>query len=814
MVSCRSLLLSTLTVGATVFGVSLTAYAEWPSEADKTNVTNSFTYEYTLSDGNGQYSGFQRSNAKVLSNRWISLDTNFSRYENYSGEIIYEHEYNPYLLELYVDCSTSEFHQKGAYPENIELNEYSGKTWTVNWALNTETWIYSVDGIVEDEYTLTPEEIANILRAYSELCQQANLSNGFSSASVAPSTSSPSPASTPEFSSTTNFQVAQHYVAPTTANSLSNAGQLMAQEDQPELATAYLKGAIEEYEQARLDPNAPQPTREEVERAYQLLATTLLDQDRTIEAQETLDSFTVWELAHYFDISAPRTEMQISQQPEAQTYAQAKAVPASPTDSKPNHIASAGLSSSAPVTILQAERDILVAHNADQAGAMASGIELAKLLEIEPDQRTAAQNDRIQQLKALENDINRDFNSFIGRPDIKTRVEEISEKSKQQRTVDPNEFNPLRNKLAQLNAAVVYPLILEDRIELIITTSQTAPLRRTVFVDQDEVLSTISAFRRGLIRRGNLAQLLPRAQQLHQWLIDPIEDELEAAGVKSILYAPYGQLRYIPLTALHDGNQWLVEKYGVNTITALSLQELTAQRKADPRVLAAAFADKDTEYTVPLGDLTTTMSGLPFAGREVELLTAERNNHTLLVDQDFSLGSVLPIMGNFDVIHFATHAAFIPGKPENSFILFGNGDRATLADIANWVLPNVQMAVLSACQTGFGRVLDSGIEILGLGYQFHKVGAHSVMASLWRVDDGGTQVLMNTFYNNLDQGMTKTEALQAAQVAMLKGDATTLGDTRGGLGFDFTDSLEFGGQQGGLSHPFYWSPFITIGNGL
>ncbi|MEO0985133.1 MAG: CHAT domain-containing protein, partial [Cyanobacteria bacterium J06639_14] len=675
MADYRSLLLSAVTIGATIFGISATAYAEWPSEADEANVTGSFDYTYTGSDGAEAFD----LNIQVLSNRWLYLNWQLADGFWTDPEGLTEDWLDNYWdsWRHYIDCNTGNRYIELVLTDT-GAQEAGFGVYKWEWDASTDTWsIWHDDEIVYSGESAWEEEENQA----SEMCQQAGLSDGVTTTLEPSSTASPEPSSTSSPTPATNIQIAGSYVAPTTANSLSNIGERMAAEDEPELATTYLKGALEEYEQARLNPNAPQPTKEEVERTYRLLAATLLEQDRTIEAQETLDAFTVWELAYYFDIAAPRTAMRISQQPASHPYAQAKALPSYPTGMKPNQIASADVSSS-PVTILQAERDILLAHDADQAGAMASGIELARLLEIEPSQRTAAQNDRIAQLTALENDINRDFNAFIARPNIRTRVDELSDNSQRQ-TVNPSYFNQLRDKLAQLDAAVVYPLILEDRIELVVTTSQTAPLRRTVFVDQGEVQASVSAFRRSLLRRGDVMQ---RAQQLYQWLIAPIEDDLATAGVKSILYAPYGQLRYIPLTALHDGDQWLVENYGVNTITALSLQELTAERKADPRVLAGAFADRTLEYTVPLGDRSATMSGLPFAGREVELLTAERDNHTLLIDQDFSLDAVLPIMRNFDVIHFATHAAFIPGSPENSFILFGNGDRATLADIAEWVL--------------------------------------------------------------------------------------------------------------------------------
>ncbi len=124
--------------------------------------------------------------------------------------------------------------------------------------------------------------------------------------------------------------------------------------------------------------------------------------------------------------------------------------------------------------------------------------------------------------------------------------------------------------------------------------------------------------------------------------------------------------------------------------------------------------------------------------------------------------------------------------------------------------------VLSACETGLGGKLGNGEEILGLGYQMQRAGARAVIASLWSVDDGGTQALMNTFYAALQTGkITKAEALRQAQIALITGDYSALGEQRG------TIALQRQIQQGmpqavanRLNHPYYWAPFILIGNGL
>jgi CHAT domain-containing protein len=205
---------------------------------------------------------------------------------------------------------------------------------------------------------------------------------------------------------------------------------------------------------------------------------------------------------------------------------------------------------------------------------------------------------------------------------------------------------------------------------------------------------------------------------------------------------------------------------------------------------------------------------LPFAGREVDILAQTVPNTTKVVNQQFNADTVF-LMNDYSVVHLATHAAFVVGQPEESFILFGDGDRATLRDVETWNLPNVDLVVLSACETGLGDKLGDGKEILGFGYLMQKTGARAAISSLWKVSDGGTQALMNVFYEALKENdITKVEALQQAQIALITGNYTPLGNQRGIIVMErIRDSLK-PDVANHLSHPYYWAPFILIGNGL
>ena len=255
-----------------------------------------------------------------------------------------------------------------------------------------------------------------------------------------------------------------------------------------------------------------------------------------------------------------------------------------------------------------------------------------------------------------------------------------------------------------------------------------------------------------------------------------------------------------------------MQNYSINNITAKSLTNFNNVPQYKLKVLAGAFADIKLSYSVRIGQEEHSLRGLPFAGQEVANLAAAIVDTTKYIDKDFSLEAIKPRMNEFNIVHLATHAAFVPGQPEDSFILFGNGDRPTLRDIESWTLNNVDLVVLSGCETGIGGKFGNGEEILGLGYQFQSRGARAAIASLWSVNDGGTQALMDAFYTKFKQGnFTKAEALRQAQIALITGHQDSAGKQRG-------NSIEIEALPSTvgdhLSHPYYWAAFILIGNGL
>ncbi|MEH2072193.1 MAG: CHAT domain-containing protein [Nostoc sp.] len=548
----------------------------------------------------------------------------------------------------------------------------------------------------------------------------------------------------------------------------SNMGYLFDIQNQPELAILFYKRCVINREKARLNPStltARQPDAYSitVSQTYRFLSERLLKQERTPEAQRIMDLLKVEELEEYL-----------------------QNVPGNQRTAK-------------GIDIVVQEKPITQKLDRTLDNAVVLGKELTKLRKISPQERSPQQKQRIEQLVLNQQQLLDEFNKFLDSPPVRAQIEQISRTARQQ-NLDLESLNQVRNNLARLpqKSALLYPLILKDSLELVLVTPDSPPIHRTVTVTSENLYQTIGDFRQALINPSQ--NIKAPARQLYNWLIKPIEKDLKLSGTQTLIYAPDDQLRYIPLTALYDGKNWLVEQFSVNHITSASLTNLNTPKQSTLRVLAGAFTKGN--YRIQVGNRQVAFAGLPFATQEVDSLAAAVPETKKLLNDAFSPRVAVPQMDDYTIVHLATHAAFVVGKPEDSFILFGNGDRVNFRNVSTWSLPNVDLVVLSACETGLGGKLGNGKEILGFGYQMQQTGAKAAIASLWSVDDGGTQALMSAFYNILSsEKLTKTQALRQAQISLISGSQAKNDNAPA------TSVSNF-------SHPYYWAPFILIGNGL
>jgi filamentous hemagglutinin family protein len=342
-----------------------------------------------------------------------------------------------------------------------------------------------------------------------------------------------------------------------------------------------------------------------------------------------------------------------------------------------------------------------------------------------------------------------------------------------------------------------------DQLELILVTANGEPIRKRVTgTTRKQVLSSAQAFRREVTdpSKTHTKRYLAKAQQFYQWMIAPLEADLQAQGIQNLAFILDAGLRSMPVAALHDGQEFLIEKYSIGLMPSLSLTDTRYVDIKNTQLLAmgeSIFADQNPLPAVPV---------------EVSIITKNLWSGKSFLNEAFTLDNLKSQRAAtpFGIIHLATHGEFQPGAINNSYIqLWDTKLRLDQLRQMGWNDPPVELLVLSACRMAVG---DQEAE-LGFAGLATQAGVKSAVASLWYVSDEGTLGLMTEFYQQLRTAPIKAEALQKAQIAMLKGQVRLeQGQLRwSGGGLSLPPELsEFGNRN--LSHPYYWSAFTMIGN--
>lgn len=364
--------------------------------------------------------------------------------------------------------------------------------------------------------------------------------------------------------------------------------------------------------------------------------------------------------------------------------------------------------------------------------------------------------------------------------------------------------SPVANRLhSQQTRREKLPPNNNDQLELIVVTADGKPIRRLIAgATRERVLATTRQFLNEISdpRKVRTTSYLAAAQQLYRWLVAPIEPLLKERSIGNLAYIADTGLRFIPLAALHDGQQFLVEKYSVGLMPSLSLTDTRYVNLREARVLAMGASEFNDQ------------SDLPAVPAELMAVTQLLNGEALL-NQNFTVPNLTTErrQETYQILHLATHGEFQEGALNNSYIQFWDS-KLRLDQIRQLSLnqPPVELLVLSACRTALGSD-EAELGFAGFAVQ---AGVKSVLASLWSVSDEGTLGLMTEFYRQLKTAPIKAEALRQAQIAMLKGQVTVEGNQlRGSRGGDITlpTPLSIGGKRA-LTHPYYWSAFTLIGS--
>jgi filamentous hemagglutinin family protein len=343
-----------------------------------------------------------------------------------------------------------------------------------------------------------------------------------------------------------------------------------------------------------------------------------------------------------------------------------------------------------------------------------------------------------------------------------------------------------------------------DVLELTVITAKGQPIRKVIYPATREVmLARAQRFLASVTDRTDEEYLQP-AQELYQALITPIEADLKAKGINNLVFLMEGGLRSLPLAALHDGKQFLIENYSVGLMPSLSLTDTRYASVKNAKLLAmgaSKFNQKDPLPAVPV---------------ELATITKKWGQGRSLLNEQFTIENLLTQRQQqpYGILHLATHGEFQPGAASESYIQFWDR-KLKLNEMSTLRLnqPPVELMVMSACRTAIG---DEQAE-LGFAGLAAQSGVKSALASLWYVSDEGTLALMSEFYRQLGTSSVKikAEALRQAQVAMARGQVLL---DRGQLK---TPGLPSGVplasafavlEQTELSHPYYWAAFTLIGN--
>ncbi|MEQ9667645.1 CHAT domain-containing protein [Coleofasciculus sp. G2-EDA-02] len=340
-----------------------------------------------------------------------------------------------------------------------------------------------------------------------------------------------------------------------------------------------------------------------------------------------------------------------------------------------------------------------------------------------------------------------------------------------------------------------------DQLELILVTAEGQPIRKRVEgVTRAKVLNVTQQFRRAITDIRIPRPHLPAAQQLYQWLIAPLENELQAQEIDNLAFVTDTGLRSLPLAALHDENGYIIERYSIGLMPSLSL---TDTRYVDIRNLQV-LAMGASEFT--------DQNPLPAVPVELPTITENIWEGKYFLNDDFTLENLKDARAEqpFGIVHLATHGEFKPGKPSNSYIQFGDSklqlDQLRELGFHN---PPVELLVLSACRTALGDA-EAELGFTGLAVQ---AGVKSALGSLWYVSDEGTLGLMTELYQQLKKAPIKAEALRQAQLALIRGEVKIENGelVTPNLRITLPEALA-GIEDKELSNPYFWSAFTLVGS--
>jgi CHAT domain-containing protein/uncharacterized protein HemY len=459
-----------------------------------------------------------------------------------------------------------------------------------------------------------------------------------------------------------------------------------------------------------------------------------------------------------------------------------------------------------PLTLTPAEEQAEQDYQKSTAQLVSLGEQWAELKKI--GSRTPQQQQQYQQLSDQLDAASKGLSAWYGR--LYDLFGKNSDANRQKAAVEGN-VSALGRLIARMPRTVVlYTMVTNDHYSVIVVTA-TGTVAREYAIPEVELNKKVADFERVLTDEPR-EDPKPLAQELYKILIGPVKADLDEAKAETLVWSLDGVLRYIPMAALFDGKQYLIENYNTVTITPESISLLAdVPHLSNMSAVAMGISKQYRRELIPLpavvGELDHVVKDSHVQGANGVL------PGTILLNDQFTESAMENALdGRHAVVHIASHFVFQPGDDRHSYLLLAGKDAGgagglslTVEDFSsdpNLSLEGTDLLTLSACDTGMSGNAGDGREVDGLGMTAQLKGAKAVISSLWEVDDDSTGDLMADFYKRWVSGngkVTKVEALRQAQLDLLHGQVKPEPDP--------TDPT-----RTSFAHPYYWAPFVLMGN--
>ncbi len=414
------------------------------------------------------------------------------------------------------------------------------------------------------------------------------------------------------------------------------------------------------------------------------------------------------------------------------------------------------------------------------------------------------------------------FNKYLD--DLKVK---FSENDKRVAAVE-SDTQGLLKKLDQPRTVIISTIVGEDNLNLIVTTSDVQKAH-TVNIKAAELNKLVAEFRDAV--KNPAVDPRPLGKQLYDKLFPAaLQKDLDNIKADTIVWSLDGTLRYVPMAALYDGEKYLAERYTNAVLTLASRDKLDGKADAERKNWLV--------FGVGVSKAYENFNALPAVPEELCSVVDDPKKKNfcgtfgadgvfkglMLRDEEFTLTGFQNNLGKTAVVHIASHFSLNAGNETDSYLLLGGGEtrRFSLDNLKKTRLDNIELLTLSACNTAMtSGANSSGVEVEGFGALAQKQGAKTVLATLWAVADDSTGELMSEFYKILetDPNTGKAEALRKAQLKMIGGEYKTSEESAKkrsdliNLSGENTNQPKFETDKNApFAHPYFWSPFVLIGN--